>query len=151
MVTRKRKNANTNRSLCNWPTKTGMQNWRIVYSLRPSIGGRQWNRDDKKKNKKTHIRLHFCHFRTINSFELQELLDACLPNDYIKSCASIDICRQVVSLLDVSALKWMLSKYIRWAKRKSLLDATATRTIVKVKCTVDSCQNAHTAKLTVRQ
>ncbi|XP_055314692.1 calpain-C [Sitodiplosis mosellana] len=38
--------------------------------------------------------------RTINSFELQELLDACLPNDYIKSCASIDICRQVVSLLD---------------------------------------------------
>ncbi|XP_031634327.1 calpain-C [Contarinia nasturtii] len=40
--------------------------------------------------------------RTINSFELQELLDACLPNDYIKSCASIDICRQVVSLLDKS-------------------------------------------------
>lgn len=33
---------------------------------------------------------------------MQELLDACLPNDYIKSCASIDICRQVVSLLDVS-------------------------------------------------
>lgn len=46
------------------------------------------------------ILIAYC--RTINSFELQELLDACLPNDYIKSCASIDICRQVVSLLDVS-------------------------------------------------
>lgn len=48
-----------------------------------------------------YCRLIISH-RTINSFELQELLDACLPNDYIKSCASIDICRQVVSLLDVS-------------------------------------------------
>lgn len=46
-------------------------------------------------------------YRTINSFELQELLDACLPNDYIKSCASIDICRQVVSLLDVSLTRFM--------------------------------------------
>ncbi|KAJ8943930.1 hypothetical protein NQ314_009594 [Rhamnusium bicolor] len=34
--------------------------------------------------------------RTVNSFELQELLDACLPNDYIKSCASIEVCRQIV-------------------------------------------------------
>lgn len=40
--------------------------------------------------------------RTVNSFELQELLDACLPNDYIKSCASIEVCRQVVLTLDVS-------------------------------------------------
>lgn len=40
--------------------------------------------------------------RTLDSFELQELLDACLPNDYIKSCSSIDTCRQIVLTLDVS-------------------------------------------------
>lgn len=40
--------------------------------------------------------------RTIDAFELQELLDACLPNDYIKSCASIDTCRQIVLSMDVS-------------------------------------------------
>lgn len=40
--------------------------------------------------------------RTIDAFELQELLDACLPNDYIKSCASIDTCRQIVLTMDVS-------------------------------------------------
>ncbi|KAL1518074.1 hypothetical protein ABEB36_001754 [Hypothenemus hampei] len=34
--------------------------------------------------------------RTVNAFELQELLDACLPNDYIKSCASIEVCRQII-------------------------------------------------------
>ncbi|XP_048488700.1 calpain-C [Plutella xylostella] len=38
--------------------------------------------------------------RTIDAFELQELLDACLPNDYIKSCASIDTCRQIVLTMD---------------------------------------------------
>ncbi|XP_065349926.1 calpain-C [Cloeon dipterum] len=40
--------------------------------------------------------------RTVNAFELQELLDACLPNDYIKSCASMEVCRQVVLALDNS-------------------------------------------------
>ncbi|TMW49507.1 hypothetical protein DOY81_005397 [Sarcophaga bullata] len=38
--------------------------------------------------------------KTINCFELHELLDACLPNDYIKGCANIDICRQVIALQD---------------------------------------------------
>jgi len=38
--------------------------------------------------------------KTINSFELQELLETCLPNDYIKSCASIEVCRQVVVAMD---------------------------------------------------
>ncbi|XP_030019873.2 calpain-C isoform X1 [Manduca sexta] len=38
--------------------------------------------------------------RTIDVFELQELLDACLPNDYIKSCVSIDTCRQIVLAMD---------------------------------------------------
>uniref|UniRef100_A0A182FBL2 Calpain catalytic domain-containing protein n=1 Tax=Anopheles albimanus TaxID=7167 RepID=A0A182FBL2_ANOAL len=40
--------------------------------------------------------------RTLNCFDLQELLEACLPNDYIRSCASIDVCRQVVCLMDKS-------------------------------------------------
>lgn len=43
--------------------------------------------------------------KTVNAFELQELLDACLPNDYIKSCASMEVCRQVVLALDVSFFK----------------------------------------------
>uniref|UniRef100_A0ABD2WKN6 Calpain catalytic domain-containing protein n=1 Tax=Trichogramma kaykai TaxID=54128 RepID=A0ABD2WKN6_9HYME len=38
--------------------------------------------------------------RTVNAFELQELLEACLPNDYIKSCACMDVCRQVVLTMD---------------------------------------------------
>ncbi|XP_017034801.1 calpain-C [Drosophila kikkawai] len=38
--------------------------------------------------------------KTINCFELHELLEACLPNDYIKGCANIDICRQVIALQD---------------------------------------------------
>lgn len=40
--------------------------------------------------------------RTVNAFELQELLEACLPNDYIKSCASMEVCRQVVLTMDSS-------------------------------------------------
>lgn len=66
--------------------------------------------------------------RTVNAFELQELLEACLPNgkiyfytfsvqieeifknaiffisDYIKSCACMDVCRQVILSMDVSFL-----------------------------------------------
>jgi len=38
--------------------------------------------------------------RTVSAFELQELLETCLPNDYIKSCASIEVCRQVVVAMD---------------------------------------------------
>ncbi|XP_034941713.1 calpain-C isoform X2 [Chelonus insularis] len=43
--------------------------------------------------------------KTVNAFELQELLEACLPNgniDYIKSCASMEVCRQVVLTMDSS-------------------------------------------------
>lgn len=40
--------------------------------------------------------------RTVNAFELQELLDVCLPNDYIKSCASIEVCRQIVLTFEVN-------------------------------------------------
>jgi len=42
--------------------------------------------------------------RTITAFELQELLEACLPNDYIKSCATLEVCRQVVILMDKGGL-----------------------------------------------
>lgn len=42
--------------------------------------------------------------RSVNAFELQELLDACLPNDYIKSCASLEVCRQIVFAFEVSIL-----------------------------------------------
>ncbi|CAH1170202.1 unnamed protein product [Phaedon cochleariae] len=42
--------------------------------------------------------------RTVNSFELQELLDACLPNDYIKSCASIEVCRQIILTFETSGI-----------------------------------------------
>ncbi|XP_076323479.1 calpain-C-like [Tachypleus tridentatus] len=38
--------------------------------------------------------------RSVNVFELQELLEACLPNDYVKSCATIEVCRQMVLTLD---------------------------------------------------
>lgn len=39
--------------------------------------------------------------KTINAFELQELLERCLPNDYIKSCATIETCRQIVLSMEV--------------------------------------------------
>ncbi|XP_041986342.1 calpain-C [Aricia agestis] len=38
--------------------------------------------------------------KTINAFELQELLERCLPNDYIKSCATTETCRQIVLSLE---------------------------------------------------
>ncbi|CAH0716272.1 unnamed protein product, partial [Brenthis ino] len=38
--------------------------------------------------------------KTINAFELQELLERCLPNDYIKSCATIETCRQIILSMD---------------------------------------------------
>lgn len=43
---------------------------------------------------------NFSPFRTISCFDLQELLEACLPNDYIRSCANLDVCRQIVCLMD---------------------------------------------------
>ncbi|CAG7681524.1 unnamed protein product [Allacma fusca] len=42
--------------------------------------------------------------RTISAFELQELLEACLPNDYIKSCATLEVCRQVVLAMDKNGM-----------------------------------------------
>jgi len=65
--------------------------------------------------------------RTVNAFELHELLEACLPNgkqtnkctcnnrkktiqclffyiDYIKSCANLDVCRQLILVFDVNGM-----------------------------------------------
>ncbi|RWS04986.1 calpain-C-like protein [Dinothrombium tinctorium] len=39
--------------------------------------------------------------KTVNAFELQELLECCLPNDYVKSCATIEVCRQIVTAMDI--------------------------------------------------
>ncbi|XP_075535997.1 calpain C [Dermacentor variabilis] len=41
---------------------------------------------------------------SVNCFELQELLEACLPNDYVKSCATLEVCRQVVMALDTTGM-----------------------------------------------
>ncbi|XP_013777811.1 calpain-C-like [Limulus polyphemus] len=40
--------------------------------------------------------------KSVNVFQLQELLETCLPNDYVKSCATLDVCRQVILALDNS-------------------------------------------------
>ncbi|CAG2122270.1 unnamed protein product, partial [Medioppia subpectinata] len=40
--------------------------------------------------------------KSINAFELQELLETCLPNDYVKSCATLDVCRQIVITLEAN-------------------------------------------------
>ncbi|KAM3968479.1 calpain C [Aphomia sociella] len=49
--------------------------------------------------------------RTIDVYELQELLDACLPNDYIKSCASLDTCRQIVLSMDNGSGRLTLANF----------------------------------------
>ncbi|XP_015783645.1 calpain-C [Tetranychus urticae] len=41
--------------------------------------------------------------KTVNAFELQELLESCLPNDYVKSCATLEVCRQIIATLDTSS------------------------------------------------
>ena len=40
------------------------------------------------------------HCRTINCFDLQELLEACLPNDYIRSCANLGIIVKLLMFCD---------------------------------------------------
>ncbi|XP_042898782.1 calpain-C [Parasteatoda tepidariorum] len=40
--------------------------------------------------------------KTISAFELLELLETCLPNDYVKSCATLEVCRQIILALDKS-------------------------------------------------
>lgn len=41
--------------------------------------------------------------KTVNCHDLQELLEASLPNDYVKSCATIEVCRLIISALDSTA------------------------------------------------
>jgi len=40
--------------------------------------------------------------KSVNCHDLQELLEASLPNDYVKSCATIDVCRLIISALDTT-------------------------------------------------
>lgn len=40
--------------------------------------------------------------KTVNCHDLQELLEASLPNDYVKSCATIDVCRLIISAVDTT-------------------------------------------------
>ncbi|XP_022706070.1 calpain-C-like isoform X2 [Varroa jacobsoni] len=42
--------------------------------------------------------------KCVNAFDLQEILETCLPNDYVKSCATMEVCRQVVLAMDNSGL-----------------------------------------------
>ncbi|KOB77256.1 Calpain-C, partial [Operophtera brumata] len=55
--------------------------------------------------------------KTINTFELQELLDDCLPNEFIKSCASLDTCRQLkkgTGRITLSDFKDLLASMHHW-------------------------------------
>ncbi|OQV24279.1 Calpain-C [Hypsibius exemplaris] len=54
-------------------------------------------------NEKTYIKVFEAAFlqladerKTISAFDLADLLDAVLPNDYVKSCATSECCREVV-------------------------------------------------------
>lgn len=38
--------------------------------------------------------------KSVTAHDLQELLDSSLPNDYVKSCATTDVCRLIISALD---------------------------------------------------
>ncbi|XP_018497658.1 calpain-C [Galendromus occidentalis] len=42
--------------------------------------------------------------KCVNAFDLQEILETCLPNDYVKSCATMEVCRQVVLAMDNTGL-----------------------------------------------
>ncbi|GLV45685.1 Calpain C [Carabus blaptoides fortunei] len=87
--------------------------------------------------------------RTVNAFELQELLDACLPNDYIKSCASIEVCRQVILSMDSSN-----SGRLRFADFKDLMCSlkywqTAFKTHTKEKTGILKAERLRDALLDV--
>lgn len=79
-----------NQCSCNWP---------MITSEWGRGRGRGREEEIRRRRRK---KVSFYFQRTINCYDLQELLEACLPNDYIKSCASLDVCRQVVCLMDVS-------------------------------------------------
>ncbi|XP_021002685.1 calpain-C isoform X2 [Parasteatoda tepidariorum] len=54
--------------------------------------------------------------KTTNAFELQDVLEVCLPNDYVKSCATLEVCRQVVLALDTTG-----NGRIRFSDYKNLM------------------------------
>ncbi|KAI1303575.1 Calpain-C [Halotydeus destructor] len=48
--------------------------------------------------------------KSVNAFELQELLEVSLPNDYVKSCATIEVCRQIITSLDATSFGRLIYK-----------------------------------------
>lgn len=48
--------------------------------------------------------------KTIDAFDLQELLEKSLPNDYVQSCATIETCRQIVLAMEVPGEKDVLGR-----------------------------------------
>lgn len=41
---------------------------------------------------------------TVNAFELTDLLISSLPNDYVKSCATLDVARMIITAVDTTGL-----------------------------------------------
>jgi len=67
----------------------------------PIIRAPQQLRESKGYEQYESLFLELCdERRTVSPFDLQELLETCLPNDYIKSMASLDICRLIVSTME---------------------------------------------------
>lgn len=54
----------------------------------------------------TQYELMFMHLAdehsTVNAFELQDLLVSSLPNDYVKSCATLEVSRMIITAMDAS-------------------------------------------------
>lgn len=49
----------------------------------------------------------------MNCFELQELLEASLPNDYVKSCATLEVARLIITAIDVSLIVIKLNPVVQ--------------------------------------
>ncbi|XP_035232738.1 calpain-C-like [Stegodyphus dumicola] len=70
-------------------------------SMKPAIIQAPTTNDKVSSYEAVFLRLADEH-KTISAFELLELLETCLPNDYIKSCATLEVCRQIILALDKS-------------------------------------------------
>lgn len=69
--------------------------------------------------------------KTINAFELQELLETCLPNDYVKSCANLEVCRQIVIALEVSEpIKGDLNCFVAFIQHQRPMEAVVFVTAI---------------------
>ncbi|XP_055940429.1 calpain-C-like isoform X1 [Argiope bruennichi] len=73
----------------------------IPSSMKPAIIQAPITNDKISSYEAVFLRLADEH-KTISAFELLELLETCLPNDYVKSCATLEVCRQIILALDKS-------------------------------------------------